>query len=171
VAIFLHIKRYLKITESIMKTIPLITALLILFTHLTLSQQVQELLRPDLGKKVGTCDACGMEVFDRMLTKVAITADGETFYACGMGCAFGMTEGKEVTSMKVVDFTTVSMVEAEDAFFVTGSLLVPVRAMMPLFVFESIDDAEAFVEKYCGTIHDYGGIKELAVRIREERRR
>jgi nitrous oxide reductase accessory protein NosL len=154
-----------------MKTIPLIIILIFLFVHIAFSQQAHEVLRPNLGEKVGTCDACGMEVFDRMLTKVAITADGETFYACGMGCAFGMAEGKQVTSMKVVDFTTVSMVEAEDAFFVTGTLLVPVRAMMPLFVFATIDDAEAFVEKYGGTIHDYGGMKELAVRIREERRR
>lgn len=154
-----------------MKTLSLITILLFLFTHITFSQKAQEMLRPHLGPRVGTCDACGMEVFDKMLTKVEITADGETFYACGMGCAFGMTEGIHVASMKVVDFTTVSMVEAEDAFFVTGSLLVPVRAMMPLFVFESVDDAEAFVEKYGGTIHDYEQLKELTGRIREERRR
>ncbi len=154
-----------------MKTLPLIAAFLFFFAFNVYSQQARELLRPDLGERVGTCDACGMDVFNKMLTKVEITADDDTFYACGMGCAFGMTEGKDVTSMKVVNFTNVSMIEAESAYYVTGSLLVPVRAMMPLFVFGSNNDAKAFVDTYGGTVHDYGQLKELAKRIREERRR
>ncbi len=154
-----------------MKTLSLITALLILFTHTTLSQQAQDALRPDLGDKLGTCDACGMDVFERMLTRVEITTDDETFYACGMGCAFGMTKEREGTSMKVVDFTTMSLIKAEHALYVTGSLLSPVRAMMPVFAFGSNDDAEAFVNKYGGTVHRYVPFKELVLTIRKERGR
>jgi nitrous oxide reductase accessory protein NosL len=154
-----------------MKSIPYITVLIIIFTHITFSQQAQEALRPDLGERVGTCNACGMEVFDKMLTKVEITTDGETIYACGLGCAFRMTEGKQVISMKVIEFPTVSMIEAKDAFFVTGSVLTPVRAMMPVFVFGSYDDAEVFAGKYGGKIHDYVQLQDLSERIREERRR
>lgn len=154
-----------------MKTLPLIAAFLILLTHSTFSQQAQDALRPDLGEKVGTCDACGMDVFDKMLTKVEITVENETFHACGMGCAFGMTEGKYVTSMKVVDFPTVSMIAADGAYFVTGSRLTPVRAMMPVFAFGSDEDAEAFVNTYGGAVYGYDKFKELVMRIREERRR
>ncbi len=154
-----------------MKTLPLIIILIFLFTHIAFSQQAQEMLLPNLGERVGTCDACGMEVFDRMLTKVEITVDDNTFYACAMGCAFGMTEGKVVTSMKVFDFPTVTLVDAKDASYVTGSIVVPVRAMMPVFAFESNDEVESFVGKYGGKVHTYEELKELAMRIREERRR
>jgi nitrous oxide reductase accessory protein NosL len=154
-----------------MKRAAILLSFLTISMHITFSQQAQEMLRPDLGERVGTCDACGMEVFDKMLTKVEITADGETFFACGMGCAFAMTEGKRDVSMKVVDFNTVSTIDATNAYYVTGSLLTPVRAMMPLFVFATEDEAGSFVEKYGGIVHDYVRLKQLATRIREERRR
>jgi nitrous oxide reductase accessory protein NosL len=154
-----------------MKRAVILLSFLTFSMHLAFTQQAQEMLRPDLGERVGTCDACGMDVFDKMLTKVQITADGETFFACGMGCAFAMTEGKRDVSMAVVDFNTVSMIDAANAYFVTGSLLTPVRAMMPLFVFATEDEAGSFVKKYGGIVHDYGRLEQLAKRIREERRR
>lgn len=149
----------------------LILISLSIFTHIVFSQQAQEMLRPNLGEKIGTCDACGMDVFDRMLTKVEITVDDNTFYACAMGCAFGMTEGKVVSSMKVVDFPTVTLVDANNASYVTGSIVVPVRAMMPVFAFKSNNEAETFVEKYGGNVHTFEELKELAIKLREERRR
>ena len=154
-----------------MQRLLLIAAIISISTAITFSQQAQEVLRPHLGEKVGTCNACGMDVFEKMLTKVEITADDDTLYACGIGCAFGMTEGKDVTSMKVVNFTNVSMIEAQEAYYVTGSRLTPVRAMMPVFVFGSDKDAEEFVNKYGGTIYDYIQFKELTMRIRGERGR
>jgi nitrous oxide reductase accessory protein NosL len=154
-----------------MKRAVILLSFLTFSIHFVFTQQAQEMLRPDLGERVGTCDACGMDVFDNMLTKVEITADGETFFACGMGCAFAMTEGKRDVSMKVVDFNTVSMIDAAKAYYVTGSLLTPVRAMMPLFVFATENEAMSFMEKYGGIVHDYGGLEQLAKRIREERRR
>ncbi len=154
-----------------MKTLLSITALILIFTHIIFSQQARDALRPDLGEKVGTCNACGMDVFDKMLTKVEITTDNETFYACGMGCAFGMTEGKTFTSMKVVDFPTVSMIEADGSYFVIGSRLTPVRAMIPVFAFGSDKDAEAFVNTYGGMVYGYEQFKEFAKRVREKRGR
>ena len=154
-----------------MKRAVILLSILTISMHIAFAQQAQEMLRPDLGERVGTCDACGMDVFDKMLTKVEITVDNDTFYACGMGCAFAMTEGKQIASMKVVDFTTVTIIETADAYYVTGSLLTPVRAMMPVFVFGTDDEAEAFVQKYGGIVHDYGRLEQLANRIREERRR
>ena len=165
-------RRYIIIERiNVMKMILFIISLILLFTSTTFSQQAQDALRPDLGDKLGTCDACGMDVFERMLTRVEITTDDETFYACGMGCAFGMTKEKEGASMKVVDFTTMSLIEAEHALYITGSLLTPVRAMMPVFAFGSNDDAEAFVNKYGGTVHGYVPFKEFVLTIREERGR
>jgi nitrous oxide reductase accessory protein NosL len=154
-----------------MKNLSLLLLFIFMIMGIAFSQSGQDALRPDLGEKVGTCDACGMEVFDKMLTKVEITADDNTFFACGMGCAFGMTEGKTVASMKVVDFNTVTQIDAEKAFYVTGSIIIPVRAMMPVFVFGSRDEAGLFVEKYGGTIHEFDQLRELAIKIREERRR
>jgi nitrous oxide reductase accessory protein NosL len=73
--------------------------------------------------------------------------------------------------MKVVDFKTVSQIDAEKALYVTGSVLIPVRAMMPVFAFGSSEEAALFVEKYGGVIHSFGQLRELSIRIREERKR
>jgi nitrous oxide reductase accessory protein NosL len=154
-----------------MKILRFIFLLICMIPYIAVSQPGQDALRPDLGERVGTCDACGMDVFDKMLTKVEITLDNSTFFACGMGCAFGMTEGKSITAMKVVDFNSVSQIDAEKASYVTGSILIPVRAMMPVFAFGSSEEAALFVKKYGGTIHSFGQLRELSIRIREERKR
>lgn len=112
-----------------------------------------------------------MDVFERMLTKVEVVTADSILYACGLGCAAALSEGKSPSSTKVVNFTTLTMVDMESAWYVTGSIIAPVRAMMPVFVFANKKDAEAFAGKYSGQVRDSRGMSALVEKIREERKK
>ncbi len=140
------------------------------FTSLNIyAQRGIELLKPDLGKKFGVCGACGMEVFEKMMTRVEILIDDSTYHACGIGCALTIMEGKNAKSVKVVDFKTFKLIDAKNSYFVVGSVISPVRAMLPEFSFANGGDANDFVKLYGGRVLDYNSMIDLAKRIKEEK--
>jgi len=139
--------------------------------HTAFSQPASGQLRPNLGEKIGVCRPCGMDVFERMLTKVEIVMADSVFHTCGLGCAAAMTEGKSPSSTRVVDFSTLTMVNMESAWYVAGSIIAPVRAMMPVFAFANKKDAEAFAAAYGGHATEYGTMKLLVEKIRQERKK
>ncbi|CUT03213.1 nitrous oxide reductase accessory protein NosL [Candidatus Chrysopegis kryptomonas] len=153
-----------------MKIKILILALLLLPASI-FAQSMMDILKPDLGKKLGTCSVCGMDVFEKMMTRVEIEVADTVYHACGIGCATAIMEGKNVKDVKVVDFKTFKLVDAKKSWFVVGSVISPVRAMLPEFSFASKKEADEFAKIYGGKVLDYQSMFDLAKKIREERKK
>lgn len=128
-----------------------------------------DMLKPELGTKIGSCRVCGMDVYGKMLTRVEITVDDSVYHACGLGCAVTIMRDKNVHAIKVVDFSTGKLVNAKESHYVIDSNLVPARAMLPEFAFQNRSDAEAFVKIHSGRILDYDEMVDLAAKIHAER--
>ncbi len=145
--------------------------ILSLLPFLVFSQTSADLLKPDLGRKLGVCSVCGMEVFEKMMTRVEISVDDTVYHACGIGCATAIMEGKNVKGIKVIDFKTFKLVDAKKSWFVVGSVISPVRAMLPEFSFKNKNEADEFSKIYGGRVLDYQTMFDLAKKIREERKK
>ncbi len=146
---------------------------ILIFLPLSILAQAKtemDLLRPDLGKKVGVCEVCGMDVFEKMMTRVEILIDDTVYHACGISCATAIMEGKQVKDIKVIDFKTFKQVDARKSWFVTGSVVLPARAMLPVFSFSSKKSADEFVKVYGGHVLDYQQMLKIAKSIREKRK-
>lgn len=137
---------------------------LILLPIAIFAQSEVDILKPDLGKKLGICSVCGMEVFEKMMTRVEISVDTSVYHACGIGCAsviIGEHE-RNVKDVKVIDFKTFKLIDAKKAWFVVGGVILPVRAMLPEFSFSSKKEADNFVKVYGGHVLKYEEMIELA---------
>ncbi len=145
---------------------------LILLPMSIFAQSEIDMLKPDLGKKIGICSVCGMEVFEKMMTRVEILVDTTVYHACGIGCATTIIDehNQNVKDVKVIDFKTFKLVDARKASFVVGSVISPVRAMLPEFSFLKKKDAEDFVKIYGGRILKYEEMSELARKIRKAKK-
>ncbi|MEN3038521.1 MAG: nitrous oxide reductase accessory protein NosL [Candidatus Kryptonium sp.] len=153
-----------------MKIIARILILVLLPVSL-FSQSAMDILKSDLGKNLGICLACNMEVFEKMMTRTEIFMDDTVYHACGLGCAATIMQGKTVKEIKSVDFKTFKLIDAKKAWFVVGSVIIPVRAMLPAFSFSSKDDAENFAKIYGGRLFDYKGMIDFVKKISEERKK
>ncbi len=127
------------------------------------------ILKPDLGGVAGTCNVCGMEVYERMLTRMDIVIDDSVYHACGFGCAAALMKGKNVGAVRVVDFAAGEMANARESYFVVASNVVPARAMLPELSFRHKGDAEAFVKVHGGRVLDFTEMADLGGRIHSER--
>lgn len=129
--------------EDSVKILPLLVTFPFVFTQ-TLSSQYWW---GNLSENVCACDTFGME------------------------CALALTDDTHVTSMTVVDFFILSMVGAGISYFVIGSLLIPVRAMLPVFALDTHEKADAFVNLCGGNVYAYTQLRELPRQVREKRGR
>ncbi len=153
-----------------MKRISLILILMLGIFNLGISQSASAILKPDLGKKLGQCPVCGMDVFEKMLTRVDLIADdGTVTHACALGCATALMDKHIYREVKVMDFYTGKMININDAVFVVGSNVVPAHAMLPAFAFLSSQNAKYFVNKHGGKILSSREMLKKAREIRMER--
>ncbi len=137
---------------------------------LGISQSASAILKPDLGKKLGQCPVCGMDVYEKMLTRVdLISDDGTVTHACALGCATALMDKHVYREVKVMDFYTGNMVNIKDVVFVVGSNVVPAHAMLPAFAFLSSQNAKYFVNKHGGKILSSDEMLKKAREIRMER--
>lgn len=152
----------------------LILAILALFcVETVVSQNISDILKPNMGEKIGECSICGMDVFEKMLTRVEIVLPDTTVYACALGCASAIMEKHPPKKYRafVYDCESGKPIVAQDAYFVFGSRLTPVRAMLPSLAFLLEKDAERFQKIYGGTILTGTESIETAAKIRQERMR
>lgn len=106
-----------------------------------------------------SCRVCGMYI-DQYQKSAAelVLKDGQKEYTCGVACmlrevqdAGGIAEFK---SVKVHDWVSGKLVNAEDAIYVLGSNVIP--DMVPNYIaFAKREEAEAFVAKEGGEIIDF----------------
>ncbi len=127
------------------------------------------MLRPELGGVSGACDVCGMDVYEKMLTRVEIAIDDSVHHACGFGCAAILMRGRSVDAVRIVDFPTGAVAGARQSYFVIASNAVPARAMVPALAFRDKSDAEAFVKIHGGRILDFVEMADLGAKIHAER--
>jgi len=117
-----------------------------------IAQNKSDILKPELGSKIGECPICGMDVFENMLTRTDLIHGGTIKHACSLGCASEMNKEFQYDTILVHDCETMRMVPAMNAYFVFGSRLIPARAMMAAVPFASKQSAEQFQRLHGGTV-------------------
>jgi hypothetical protein len=135
----------------------------------TFAQKTSDVLRPDLGRKLSACPVCGMDVFERMLSRVDLAEGDSVLHACALGCASVLIKQDKNVKVEVYDYETGTMTPAFEAYFIFGSRVVPARAMLPALSFSTKEVAERFQRLHGGSIYRGAPAFELAAQIRAER--
>ncbi len=141
----------------------------VLLSGTTSAQQAADILKPDLGNKLASCPVCGMDVFEKMLTRVDVKAGDNVLHACALGCASAILVQHKDAYVEVVDYPTGAMIPAGSAYVVFGSRVVPVRAMLPALAFKEKAEAEHFQHIQGGTVMKGMDAFDVAAKIRAER--
>lgn len=101
------------------------------------------------------CDICGMWIDQYMSTRHVITLkDNTTKSFCSLACAAKyLNENKEnVKDVKVADFLTQKLIDAEKAFYLEGSDVPGVMSYTSRIAFSTKTDAEKFQSTHGGRI-------------------
>jgi copper chaperone NosL len=113
-----------------------------------------------------SCEQCGMDrtVFahSRMIVGYA---DGSTVGVCSIHCAAADMKrqaGKQVSSLKVADFTTKELTDAGTATWVVGGRKKGVMTFVPKWAFASEKDALAFVGEFGGKATPFEEVMKAA---------
>jgi len=106
-----------------------------------------------------SCKVCGMYI-DQYLKSAAelVYKDGTIQHTCGVACMLRVVEDEggmsKFKSVKVHDWVTGKMVDAETATYVLGSKVIP--DMVPNYIaFAKREDAEAFAAQKGGDVIDF----------------
>jgi len=135
-----------------MKTQSKLWLLFILLPLFLVSSQV-------VAEERASCRVCGMYIDQYQKTAAELTYnDGKKEYTCGVACMLREVEEEggisAFKSVKVHDWVSGKLVDAETATYVMGSKVIP--DMVPNYIaFANRDEAEAFVAKEGGEIIDF----------------
>jgi len=138
-----------------MKTVIKISFLLVVFQFAIMSAGVSA----EETHKRESCRVCGMYI-DQYQKSAAelILKDGTIEHTCGVACMLREVEDaggiSAFKSVKVHDWVTGKLVDAEMATYVIGSKVIP--DMTPNYIaFAKLDEAKAFMAKEGGEIMDF----------------
>jgi len=130
--------------------LPAICLLLLLSAQVRAEEHQQE--RP-------SCRVCGMYI-DQYQKSAAelVYKDGKKEYTCGVACMLREVEDaggiSAFESVKVHDWVSGKLIDAEEATYVVGSKVIP--DMVPNYIaFANRDEAEAFAAKEGGDVLDF----------------
>ena len=107
------------------------------------------------GEERESCQLCGMWIdqYQRTVCELVYN-DGKTEHTCGVACMLRIVQEKGVSSfrsIRVKDWNKGTEVDAQDAWYSIGSLLIP--DMLPNYIaFADRKDAEAFAAEKGGTV-------------------
>ncbi|MBS1212005.1 MAG: uncharacterized protein H6R26_621 [Proteobacteria bacterium] len=111
------------------------------------------------GEERASCRVCGMYI-DEYIKSAAelVYKDGHKQYTCGVACMLREIDDAggidAFNSVKVHDWVSGKLVDAEDATYVIGSKVIP--DMVPNYIaFANREDAEAFAAKEGGDVIDF----------------
>ena len=142
-----------------MKTVIKLPLILALFLLMLISARVSAHEQDEESQERPSCRVCGMYI-DQYQKSAAelVFKDGKKVSTCGVACML-----REVTdaggmsafeSVKVHDWVSGELVDAETATYVLGSNVIP--DMVPNYIaFAKREDAEAFVAKEGGEVIDF----------------
>jgi nitrous oxide reductase accessory protein NosL len=109
----------------------------------------------DIGK-IPACQYCGMDREKFASTRMLVEyANGTVIGTCSIHCAavdLAQSFGKEIASLKVADYRTGSLIDAEKAHWVIGAGLPGVMAAKSRVAFSGKAEAEAFRREKGGEI-------------------
>jgi nitrous oxide reductase accessory protein NosL len=116
-------------------------------------------------KKI-SCLICGMEQEKFGHTWMVIEyEDGTTKGFCSIHCAaieFAQSLDKTPKSIKVGDYNTKKLIDAEKAFWVIGGSKMGVMTKRAKWAFENKEDAEKFIKENGGTPATFGDAMKAA---------
>jgi nitrous oxide reductase accessory protein NosL len=114
------------------------------------------------------CAICGMDRnafgHSRMLIEFG---GGRTFGTCSLRCAaviLQAEDGKKVRSVKVADYDTRELFEAEEATWVIGGKMPGVMTRVAKWAFLDVMDADRFLAEFGGARSTYGEALREAIR-------
>jgi nitrous oxide reductase accessory protein NosL len=112
----------------------------------------------DIGK-IPSCQYCGMDREKFGSTRMLVEyANGTTIGTCSIHCAavdLAQSFGKEIKALKVADYRTGSLIDAEKAHWVIGAGIPGVMAARSRVAFADKAEAEAFRKDKGGEIGDF----------------
>jgi copper chaperone NosL len=118
-----------------------------------------------------SCKQCGMDrdffSYSRMLI---VYADGSSAGECSLNCAvieMKQNKGKQVTSLKVADFTTKELIDAKGATWVVGGKKSGVMTSLAKWAFARKQDAQKFVKENGGRVTTFDESLDLAIKENE----
>jgi copper chaperone NosL len=117
-------------------------------------------------KQSPSCKHCGMDRqkfdFSRMLIEYE---DGTSIGVCSLHCAaveLAMNIDKTPKAIKVADFTTKNLIDAEKSFWVLGGAKPGVMSKKGKWAFEKKDEAEAFIKTNGGALTSFDDAIKVA---------
>jgi copper chaperone NosL len=117
-------------------------------------------------KQSQNCKYCGMDRqkfdFSRMLIEYD---DGTSMGVCSLHCAaveLALNIDKTPKAIKVGDFGTKDLIDAEKAFWVIGGTKAGVMTKHGKWAFEKKDDAEAFIKTNGGALTSFDEVIKAA---------
>jgi nitrous oxide reductase accessory protein NosL len=117
-------------------------------------------------KQYPSCKFCGMDRqkfdFSRMMIEYE---DGSSTGVCSLHCAaveLAMNIDKTPKAIKVADFTTRNLIDAEKAFWVLGGTKPGVMSKQGKWAFEKKEEAEAFIKTNGGALSSFDDAVKVA---------
>ncbi|CAG1021536.1 partial Copper-binding lipoprotein NosL, partial [Patescibacteria group bacterium] len=135
-----------------MKTLIKVACIMVFVQLLLLTGQVQ-------AEERESCRVCGMWIDEYKKTAAELVyKDGKKIHTCGVACMLREVDDAggidKFQSVKVHDWITGELVDAETATYVLGSKVIP--DMIPNYIaFAKRSDAEAFAAKEGGEVIDF----------------
>lgn len=116
------------------------------------------------GKDKRNCGRCGMDLVQFYKTSHAATdAKNKKHQYCSIHCLEDhLGEGVTLKNPKVVDVTSLKLIDATKAFYVVGSSKSATMSRVSKYAFAKESDAKAFQAKYGGKIMDFYKALEVA---------
>jgi len=118
------------------------------------------------AEKKASCPLCGMEQEKFGHTWMVIEyEDGTTEGLCSIHCAaveFAQKIDKTPKAIKVGDYNTKQLIDAEKAFWVIGGSKMGVMTKRAKWAFEKKDDAEKFMKENGGTPATFDEVMKAA---------
>lgn len=110
-------------------------------------------------EKIPSCQYCGMNREKFSSTRMLVEyANGSAIGTCSIHCAavdLAQSFGKEIRTLKVADYRSGRLIDAEKATWVVGAGLPGVMAAKSRVAFADSADAEAFRKEQGGEIADF----------------
>jgi hypothetical protein len=145
-----------------------------MITGLVLSVFLQiSSLSPGYAKALQRCHMCGMNAAASQTEFVAHLSDGSVEQACCMHCVYLLQnyflKSLAISTLETRDFSTGAQVEAQGAYYLEGSSVIPKGSMAPfLLAFSEQGTAERYRKKYGGHVIDFKKAMEAAGQLERE---
>ena len=114
------------------------------------------------------CEQCGMDRSAFANSRMTIIyADGTSFGTCSLHCAASAmmeNKGKKVKALKVADYTTGKLIDAERATWVVGGKQPGVMTSLPKWAFASVKNAHKFARENGGKVTTFDEALNLALK-------